>query len=885
MKKLTLVTTLIAVSFLFNKAIGQTCSGWSDHGANPACPGVEIQYFLTGGNLVGCSITAITGPASVTLPPAGGGGITWPNVPGQYSIEWTCSSCTGHPYMNVIVDATSVTGGSPASASQTICAGGTPASITVNNYDGNIIGWEYKRPSESTWTNISVTSHILTAGSINNSETFQYRMKLSSCGATGVSGIHTVNVTTLASPPTPTNGDITTTCAAIIPIATSTSYAAGYTIRHHYYDWNGNWLSTQTATTPFTSTVYYSQYTPGTFVSPKTFYVEAEVDDGIGGCPNQVSGRKSFTYTVGSFPQPPSDIDVYQGANQITTLNVCPGAAIQVTAVNATTNYKWYNALGSLIGTGSTLNYTPQIAGGDGTYYITGDWTSPCGGNTQLQGTFVIDISNVGIPTFGETTQYCGVTKVTPSPSLVSWYWLPNATTFVETDTAPYKIVSNNSTVYLGVKGQFDCWGVANQVVTIVSQGPTVTVSPTSVSLCNAGSVTLTASGADFYIWHDNAGNIMQSSPNLTTPPLNVSTTFMVSGYNLNGCMSDVSRTINVWTQETVTPQRPMLTFDGVQYSAQSNNTDNSPVGISYYWQNTPDGTSTASFAEPRQFITGGIYYMRARNSNGCWGPSSSIGVPNLSGPTYPSPLANSTMNFVRIYKYTDSEMPTVDPDLLTLDKVNVMTEYLDGLGRSLQKVGKGQSPDGYDLVTPIDYDVFGRKSQEFLPYAASTVTGNVQGQPFTTQAMFYQNTADVPSSNHPFSATSFEPSPLQRVVEQGAPGTSWQVASEHTLKKRYAMNVTNEVYLFKVDDTGNVTMATLPADRYYPPDQLLANRSLDEENHEVIEYIDKRNRVVCKKVNMSSTNYASTYYLYDDFGNLAVVIPPEGVDRIVNGN
>src|SRR5690606_29166809 len=59
-----------------------------------------------------------------------------------------------------------------------------------------------------------------------------------------------------------------------------------------------------------------------------------------------------------------------------------------------------------------------------------------------------------------------------------------------------------------------------------------------------------------------------------------------------------------------------------------------------------------------------------------------------------------------------------------------------------------------------------------------------------------------------------------------------------------------------------------------------------------VIEYKDKQGRVVLKRVQavegtptvpppLNDTNYASTYYVYDDFGNLVCVIPPEATRQL----
>ena len=54
--------------------------------------------------------------------------------------------------------------------------------------------------------------------------------------------------------------------------------------------------------------------------------------------------------------------------------------------------------------------------------------------------------------------------------------------------------------------------------------------------------------------------------------------------------------------------------------------------------------------------------------------------------------------------------------------------------------------------------------------------------------------------------------------------------------------------------------------------------------NHEVIEYIDKEGRTILKKVETLENGlsvFAETYYIYDDFDNLVMVLPPEAMKRV----
>jgi hypothetical protein len=240
----------------------------------------------------------------------------------------------------------------------------------------------------------------------------------------------------------------------------------------------------------------------------------------------------------------------------------------------------------------------------------------------------------------------------------------------------------------------------------------------------------------------------------------------------------------------------------------------------------------------------------------------------------------------------------------LPVEKVTQTIQYFDGLGRLMQSVSTQGSPNKKDIVQPVVYDVFGREGVKYLPYTASGVGSNnglFKNSALSEQSAFYNNTSSVATDVAPFSRTIFEPSPLNRVLEQGAPGAVWQPdatndysSTDHTLKKAYEFNLADEVLLWSYTspttalplglvNTGN---GTTPV--YYLANQLRKNKTKDEQHHEVIEYIDKEGHTLLKRVQATSTsnasttdsnrdtNWASTYYIYDDFGNLVCVIPPE---------
>jgi hypothetical protein len=237
-----------------------------------------------------------------------------------------------------------------------------------------------------------------------------------------------------------------------------------------------------------------------------------------------------------------------------------------------------------------------------------------------------------------------------------------------------------------------------------------------------------------------------------------------------------------------------------------------------------------------------------------------------------------------------ERDIPTAD-----ITKNRWQIQYLDGIGRPMQTIVTQGTPQEQDMVTPIVYDDLGREATKYLPYASVKTNGwyntdALLGPEYTyddsPQKAFYNQATDkVAQDQKPFAETVFEPSPLNRVIEQGAPGTSWQLDTHKTITKSYEYNGPAEVLSFTYSSSDN-TLAIGSSLSYYDANELFANKTQDEERHEVIEYTDGKGRTVCKKVQYKTEGntklYASTYYIYDEKDHLVMVLPPEAIVEIL---
>jgi RHS repeat-associated protein len=256
--------------------------------------------------------------------------------------------------------------------------------------------------------------------------------------------------------------------------------------------------------------------------------------------------------------------------------------------------------------------------------------------------------------------------------------------------------------------------------------------------------------------------------------------------------------------------------------------------------------------------------------------------------------ISQNTYNFQPNFTRTTTfREPTSDPtNSPEITQAFLQTTYRDGLGRISQQNAWKASPDGKDIITPVSYDELGRQIKSYLPYVSPGDRGDFDSDWLTNQPDFYTNTYAV-STSYPFSEKKFEHSPLNRPLEQSAPGETWRLREEdnadHIIRYGYDCNTTDEVRYFKanLDLNYNPTFEDIG---YYERDRLfktiLRNENWQEsqtDNENITEeFNDKEGRLILKRTYAKSeidgqNTYAThdTYYIYDKFGNLTYVLPP----------
>lgn len=311
---------------------------------------------------------------------------------------------------------------------------------------------------------------------------------------------------------------------------------------------------------------------------------------------------------------------------------------------------------------------------------------------------------------------------------------------------------------------------------------------------------------------------------------------------------------------------------------------------ITYQWQYSTSGVSqwtnlsngTSASYDPPGGIPSDRWYRRMANDE-CMSVTSnsvkiSVRIPQFISLSDKNYVSTTTIRIpgVKVMAGID-QIPSVngecDPNTLKVGEASMEIQYFDGLGRPSQQIALMSSPGFEDMVRPLEYDALAIETKKYLPYIASSNDGSFKNNAISAQMAYYNS---LYSGDRPYSEARLEDSPLNRIIEQGAPGADWQIGRA-TIRQSYETNLANEVILWKAAEITSQTK------QYYGPRQLYKNTVTDEDGNPLISFVDRQGRTVLKKSQVDASTWAETYYIYDDLGRLRIVLPPAASDRLNN--
>lgn len=231
----------------------------------------------------------------------------------------------------------------------------------------------------------------------------------------------------------------------------------------------------------------------------------------------------------------------------------------------------------------------------------------------------------------------------------------------------------------------------------------------------------------------------------------------------------------------------------------------------------------------------------------------------------------------------------TVAVNAGSTQQVSTSIEYFDWLGRPAQRVNYGQTPNGKDMVQFHVYNNKGQEVKNYLPYASSSVSGAFRTNATSEQSTFYNaSNATYGTSSSPWAEVDLEDSPIQRTLEQGGVGSAYQLGGR-TTKYEYGLNEgSDNVLLWELTASGGLKLSDdvffaanmLDVVTVKDPQWVVADGNVGTSKT----FTDYLGRTILSRSYNTGETY-DTYYVYDDFGNVRYVIPPEAVRVTLSGN
>lgn len=561
--------------------------------------GLPVTKTITIGNPVTLTVTATSNTLcagnTVTLAASGASTYTWntgaltsatavsPSVTTAYTVIGTTGGCTANKTTTLTVSNSPTVSVNSAS----ICSGGAGVNLTATG------------ASTYSWNTGAVSNSI----SVSPAATTVYTVT----GNTG--GCSTVKTATVSVITSPT---IVVNSATVCSGNSATLTASGATS----YSWNTGALTNTITSAPAATTIYTVTGINGGCSSTKTSTVMVSASPTLavnatticsgntttitangattytwntGAVTNTISVSPLITtqYTVTGTGAGCSSIKTTTvTVNATPTVNVnavtiCSGNAATLTASGAT-NYSW--------STGAMTNSITVSPAATTIYTVSG---SSNGCNNSITTTVTVSTSLTVV--VNTATMCSGNNTILTASGASTYSWNTGAVT---SSIAVSPAVTSTYTV-TGASGT--CNNTKTTTVT-VNTTPTVSVSSNTTNVCAGQSVSLSASGANSYLWSTGAGSF-----SITATP-SVTTNYSVTGTSVNGCTNTAGSNIIVNGLPTIGTSSSASMICNGQTSTLTANGANS-----YTWS-----TGTVSNTIVVSPASNTTYSVTGTGANGC---------------------------------------------------------------------------------------------------------------------------------------------------------------------------------------------------------------------------------------------------------------------------
>ena len=342
-----------------------------------------------------------------------------------------------------------------------------------------------------------------------------------------------------------------------------------------------------------------------------------------------------------------------------------------------------------------------------------------------------------------------------------------------------------------------------------------------------------------------------------------------------------------------------------VSQTAASGGVCNTPDYL-YTWERSVNNGPWVSIGININYPANGVIIAdcRIRRKVHCVFEDAYTNVISFSMLPYTSPNTEN-LNYVRI---NDIAIPGVQSwlqaDAMPTGEKLQTTTYLDAFGNPIQTVVKQGSlkqaitplnPNNInnyeDLVSIVEYDGLGRTDKSYLPYATQTNPGFFKTNAHSEQQNFTnQKYGEPPGSIYTYSQTSFDGSPINRVINIKLPGAAWNNNPGYK-------GVSSDFDIYRAIENLRIwNIGFNPGDKpidagAYQDGKLIKNISKDDKDKLIVEYKDLSGNIILKKVQEKEIGqgldldgypgWLCTYYVYDDFGRLRYSITPKAVAQM----